>query len=154
MMIPKLPPMLLPPILPIPLPTLLTPRHAQALGNVEEHVDAIVHAREDLLAGTLGEDRDVGEGVHALVGAGGEGAVDDEAAEGVFRVNEEVFFVEAGDVCCWGLGVKRMLALYVGGCGDVVGIVAYPGAVLVHLVVLPVVGVGAEALSQGDPRAV
>lgn len=48
---------------------------AKAFRHFEENVYGVVDAAEEFGAGALGEDGDVGEGVHALVGGGGEGAV-------------------------------------------------------------------------------
>jgi hypothetical protein len=44
-----------------------TPRESQAVRDVEEDIDIPINTSEQLLAGTHGEDRDVGEGVDSLV---------------------------------------------------------------------------------------
>lgn len=54
---------------------------AQALGDVEEDVDGAVDTAKKLLARTKSEDRDIGQGVDALVDIGRKGSVDQEAAD-------------------------------------------------------------------------
>lgn len=78
-----------------------------------EDINAVVHAGEKILAGALSEDGDVGQRVHALVVVDGEGAVDDETRWVVFGVDEEVFFVEAGDVDGGELEVELVIGVLV-----------------------------------------
>jgi len=79
-------------------------RQPEARSHLVEDIDATVDTTERLVARSHGEDGDVGEGVHALVGVGGEGAVGDEAGGVVFGVDEVVCARETGYVCCWETG--------------------------------------------------
>ena len=56
------------------------------------------------MAGSHGEDGDVGQGVHALVGVGRQGAVGYESRGIIFGVYEVVRAAETCDVCCWEAG--------------------------------------------------
>jgi hypothetical protein len=101
----------------------------QALSHMVENINAVVHSAEELLAGTLSEDRHVSQRVHTLVGASRQSAVGHEAVDIVGRVDEVVIAGEAGDVPG---GSARTIA--------------------VDLVVLTNVGVGTEALCQSVAR--
>ena len=81
-----------------------------------EHIDAVVHTSEDLLAGTLRKDWHIGQAVYALCGVGGKGAIDDEAIGVVFWVDEIVGGWEPGDV---GGRQARTVLLRVSGCRHV-----------------------------------
>ena len=56
---------------------------AQTLRDVEEDVDGAVDTAKELLARTKSEDRDIGQGVDALVLIGRKGSVDQEAADSI-----------------------------------------------------------------------
>jgi hypothetical protein len=101
-------------------------REPEAVGKLVEDVDIVVCAAERLLAGTHGVDRHVGKRVHTLGVQSRQRAVDDEAADPVFGVDVVVSSVGRGDGSSARLGVE--------------------------LVVLAVVGIGAEAGSDGVPR--
>ena len=99
------------------------PCQAQALSHAVKHVDVAVHAPEELAARPGREDGHVGQRVHALVGVGRQGAVDDESPAAVGRVHVVVVV----------LGLPREV-----GSGPA-------RAALAHAVVLAAVRVRADA---------
>lgn len=71
---------------------------AQAPSHIVEYVDVVVRAAECILAGSLSVDGYVIQRVHAARAVGRKGAVDDEAALIVVRVDEVILVVKTRDV--------------------------------------------------------